>query len=322
MDQLQCMRVFTRVAELGSFARAADTLDLSRAMASSYLAQLEKHLGTRLLHRTTRKVSVSPQGAVYLEHCRRILAEIDAADDELRLARDRPQGRLRIDVPVAFGKYLLLPAIPRFTQRYPEVSLEVRFNDRYVDMAEDGVDVAVRVGKVRSPDLIARRIASSRLLTCASPKYLASAGMPRTPEDLRRHRLIGHLRGASVRPAEWQFSQGQEKQSQGKQRTTRSMRLPMALSFNTVDALSVSALEGHGIVQQLDLLVAGYLAEGRLVELLREYSCEGPPLSVIYARASQHLAKVRVFAEFAAELMRNHEARMHRRPAAVAAAAG
>jgi LysR family transcriptional regulator for bpeEF and oprC len=310
MDQLQCMRVFTRVAELGSFARAANTLDLSRAMASSYVAQLEKHLGTRLLHRTTRKVTVSPQGAVYLEHCQRILAEIDSADDQLRLARDRPQGRLRVDVPVAFGKYLLLPAIPHFTQRYPEVSLEVRFNDRYVDMAAEGVDVAVRVGKVRSPDLIARRIASSRLLTCASPKYLAGAGMPRTPEDLRKHRLIGHLRTESNRPAEWQFSV-----SQGKHRSVKSVRLPMALSFNTVDALSVSALEGHGIVQQLDLLVAGYLAEGRLVEVLREYSCEGPPLSVIYARATQHLAKVRVFAEFAGELMRNYEARMHRRPA-------
>lgn len=303
MDQLQAMRVFARVAEHGSFARAASTLDLSRAMASSYVAQLEAHLGTRLLHRTTRKVSVSPQGALYLEHCKRILAEIDAADDQLRLARDRPQGKLRVDVPVAFGKYLLLPAIPQFTQRYPDISLEVRFNDRYVDMQADGVDVAVRVGKVHTPDLIARRIAASRLLTCASPKYLAQAGVPRNPEELRKHRLIGHLRNEGTRPAEWQFKQGSG---------TRSMRLPMALSFNTVDALSISALEGQGIVQQLDLLVGGYLAEGRLVELLRDYSCEGPPLSVIYLRATQNLAKVRVFAEFAGDLMRNYEARMRR----------
>jgi LysR family transcriptional regulator for bpeEF and oprC len=307
MDQLQAMRVFARVADHGSFARAASTLDMSRAMASSYVAQLEEHLGTRLLHRTTRKVSVSPQGALYLEHCKRILAEIEAADDQLRLARDRPQGKLRVDVPVAFGKYLLLPAIPQFTQRYPDISLEVRFNDRYVDVLAEGVDVAVRVGRVNVPDLIARRIATSRLLTCASPRYLAQAGMPRTPEDLRRHRLIGHLRGEQTRPAEWVFRHG---------KGTRSMRLPMALSFNTVDALSVSALEGQGIVQQLDLLVAGHIAEGRLVELLREYACEGPPLAVVYGRATQHLAKVRVFAEFAADLMRNYEARMRRRAAA------
>jgi len=304
MDQLQGMRVFTRVAELGSFARAASALDLSRAMASSYVAQLEKHLGTRLLHRTTRKVSVSPQGAIYLEHCQRILAEIDSADDQLRLARDRPQGKLRVDVPVAFGKHLLLPAIPLFTQRYPEISLEVRFNDRYVDVAAEHVDVAVRVGKVKSPDLIAKRIAASRLLTCASPKYLAQHGMPHTPEELRKHRLIGHLRGDGTRPADWQFKQGNG---------TRSIKLPMALSFNTVDALTASALESQGIVQQLDLLVSSYLGEGRLVEVLRDYSCEGPPLSVIYQRATQHLAKVRVFAEFAADLMRNYEARMRRR---------
>ena len=304
MDQLQGMRVFTRVAELGSFARAATTLDLSRAMASSYVAQLEKHLGTRLLHRTTRKVSVSPQGAVYLEHCKRILAEIDAADDQLRLARNRPQGKLRVDVPVAFGKYLLLPAIPGFSQRYPDISLEVRFNDRYVDIAAEHVDVAVRVGKVTSPDIIARRIAASRLLTCASPKYLAHAGVPRTPEDLRKHRLVGHLRGDASRPADWQFKQGDG---------TKSMRLPMAVSFNTVDALTISALEGAGIVQQLDLLVSGYLSEGRLVEVLREHSCEGPPLSVIYPKATQHLAKVRVFADFAADLMRSFEARMRRK---------
>jgi LysR family transcriptional regulator, regulator for bpeEF and oprC len=304
MDQLQGMRVFTRVAELGSFARAANTLDLSRAMASSYVAQLEKHLGTRLLHRTTRKVSVSPQGAVYLEHCQRILAEIDAADDQLRLARNLPQGKLRVDVPVAFGKYLLLPAIPLFTQRYPDISLEVRFNDRYVDIAAEHVDVAVRVGKVTSPDIIARRIAVSRLLTCASPKYLAQAGMPRTPEELRKHRLLGHLRGDANRPADWQFRQGNG---------TRSLRLPMALSFNTVEALTISALEGAGLVQQLDLLVSSYLAEGRLVEVLREHSCEGPPMSVIYPRATQHLAKVRVFADFAGDLMRNYEARMRRK---------
>jgi DNA-binding transcriptional LysR family regulator len=176
-------------------------------------------------------------------------------------------------------------------------------------MQKEGVDVAVRVGRVRDPDLIAKRVSASRIVTCASPRYLAQAGMPRTPEELRKHRLIGHLRAASSRPAEWQFKHGTG---------TRTLRLPLALSFNTVEALSISALEGQGIVQQLDLLVGGYIAEGRLVELLREYSCEGPPLSVIYPRATQHLAKVRVFAEFAGDLMRNYEARMRRKGERVA----
>jgi LysR family transcriptional regulator, regulator for bpeEF and oprC len=303
MDQLQTMRTFARVAELGSFARAALTLDLSRAVASSHISQLEKHLGTRLLHRTTRKVTLSPQGAVYFEHCKRILAEIDAADDQLRLARNRPQGKLRIDVPVPFGKHLLLPALPLFTQRYPDIALEVRFNDRFVDIAGEGVDVAVRVGKVTAPDLIAKRIAVSRRLVCASPKYLARTGIPRTPEDLRKHRLIGHLMNDAARASDWYFRKDDD---------TRALRLPLALSFNTSEALITCALDGEGLIQPLDLLAAGYLAEGRLVEVLREYSCEGPPMSVVYPRATQHLAKVRVFAEFAAELMRNYEARVRR----------
>jgi DNA-binding transcriptional LysR family regulator len=302
MDQLLGMRVFARVAELGSFARAADALDMSRAMASSHVAQLEKHLGARLLHRTTRRVSVSPEGVVYLERCKRILTELQAADDELKLARARPQGRLRVDVPVAFGKHLLLPALPRFTERYPEIALEVRFNDRYVDLAREGVDLACRVGPPRDPDLIAKRVTTSRIVNCASPRYLSEHGIPRTPEDLRKHRLIGYLRD-SERPGEWQFKSG---------KGIRRLKLPMALAFNTAEPLTLSAMEGQGIVQQVDLLVAKAIADGRLVEILREYSCEGPVMNIVYPRATQHLAKVRVFAEFAADLLLGYEARFRR----------
>ncbi len=300
MDQLQGMRVFSRVAELGSFARAADLMDMSRAMASSYVAQLEQHLGTRLLHRTTRKVTVSPEGAVYLERCRRILAEVQAADDEMRHARARPQGKLRLDVPVAFGRYLLMPALPTFTERYPEMSLEVRFNDRIVDMAGERIDVAIRGGEVRSPDLIARRIATSRLVTCAAPAYLARHGMPRTLAELRNHRTIGYLRSDASRPSDWKFRLGKD--------GVQSVKLSFALSFNTSDPMLISAFEGQGIVQTSDLLLGRSLTDGRLVEVLREFSCEGPPLSVVYPRATQHLAKVRVFAEFAAEIMRKYQA--------------
>jgi LysR family transcriptional regulator for bpeEF and oprC len=301
MDQLQGMRVFARVAELGSFARAADEMDMSRAMASSYLAQLEKHLGTRLLHRTTRKVTVSPEGAVYLERCKRILAEIQSADDEMRHARARPQGKLRIDVPVAFGRYLLMPALPAFTERYPEMALEIRFNDRYVDLAAEHIDVVLRSGEIRSPDLIARRIATSRLVTCAAPQYLARHGVPRTPADLRSHRTIGFLRTDTSRPSEWIFRHGRD--------DVQKLKLSFALSFNTSEPMISSALEGQGIVQTTDLLLGRGIAEGRVVELLKEYSCEGPPLSVVYPRATQHLAKVRVFAEFAAEIMRKYQSR-------------
>jgi LysR family transcriptional regulator, regulator for bpeEF and oprC len=300
MDQLQGMRVFSRVAELGSFARAAEMMDTSRAMASSYVAQLEKHLGTRLLHRTTRKVTVSPEGAVYLERCRRILAELQAADDEMRHARARPQGRLRVDVPVAFGRYLLMPALPAFTERYPEMALEVRFNDRIVDLAGEHIDVAIRAGEIRAPDLIARRIATSRLVTCGAPAYFARHGMPRTPAELRNHRTIGYLPSDASRPSDWKFRQGRS--------GVQKLRLSFALAFNTSEPMVLSAYEGQGLIQTTDLLLGRALGEGRLVEVLREHSCEGPPLSVVYPRATQHLAKVRVFAEFAAEIMRKYQA--------------
>jgi LysR family transcriptional regulator for bpeEF and oprC len=301
MDQLQGMRVFTRVADLGSFARAANDMDMSRAMASSYVAQLEKHLGTRLLHRTTRKVTVSPEGAVYLERCKRILAEIQAADDEMRHARARPQGKLRVDVPVAFGRYLLMPALPTFTERYPEMALEVRFNDRYVDLAAEHIDVVLRSGEIRSPDLIARQITTTRMVTCAAPSYIARHGMPRTPADLRNHRNIGFLRTDTSRPSEWKFRQGRD--------GVQKLKLSFALSFNTSEPMVMSAYEGQGIIQTTDLLLGRAIAEGRVVELLKEYSCEGPPFSVVYPRATQHLAKVRVFAEFAAEIMRKYQSR-------------
>jgi LysR family transcriptional regulator, regulator for bpeEF and oprC len=301
MDQLQGMRVFTRVADLGSFARAADDMDMSRAMASSYVAQLEKHLGTRLLHRTTRKVTVSPEGAVYLERCKRILAEIQAADDEMRHARARPQGKLRVDVPVAFGRYLLMPALPAFTERYPEMALEVRFNDRYVDLAAEHIDVVLRSGVIKSADLIARQITTSRMVTCAAPGYIARHGIPRTPAELRNHRTIGFLRADTSRPSEWKFRQGRD--------GIQKLKLSFALSFNTSEPMVMSAYEGQGIIQTTDLLLGRAIAEGRLVEILKEHSCEGPPFSVVYPRATQHLAKVRVFAEFAAEIMRIYQAR-------------
>jgi len=152
MDQLVAMRVFTRVAERGSFGKAADELDISRAAASAHVAALEKHLGVRLLNRTTRRVSLTAEGSDYLRRCRRILEEIHDAEETLRESRSKPQGLLRVDVPVAFGRYLLLPALPEFTRRYPAIDLDIRLNDRIVDLVAERVDVAVRVGRCSSRD--------------------------------------------------------------------------------------------------------------------------------------------------------------------------
>ena len=300
MDQLRAMQVFVKVADARSFAAVADAMNCSRAVVSTLVAQLEAHLGARLLHRTTRRVSLTPDGARYRDHCERILADLESADESVRAARARPQGRLRVDVPYAFGRYLLMPALPAFNQRYPELALDVSFGDRYVDLEAEGIDVALRGGVSKGARLIARKVVESRRVTCATPKYLAEAGTPRLPSDLLGHRLIGYQAGRTARSSEWQFRDNGQ---------LRRLKLPFAISFNAGEAQIVAALENLGIIQTVDLMVARLLADGKLVEILHDFSCAGPPLSVVYPPSNQNNAKVKVFAEFAAELMENWKRR-------------
>src|SRR5215469_1460719 len=300
MNQLAGMRTFVRLAELQSFTRTADALGLSRSVVSAHLADLERHLGTRLVNRTTRRVGITADGAQYLEHCRRILADLDSADDALKGNRERPQGRLRVDVPETFGRYLLIPALPRFTSRYPDLQLEVHFNDRVIDLIEEQVDVTVRGGVVNEPNLIARRVVRTRLITCASPEYLRQHGTPSDPQQLRDHRLIGALSNTTRRAQKWVFQRG-------------SVRKPLSfrfsVAFNSAEARTLAAVRGGGIVQTIDLLVAELLASNRLEVLLREWSADGGPISIVYPSTLRESPKVRVFAAFAAQLL--EEYRLH-----------
>jgi LysR family transcriptional regulator, regulator for bpeEF and oprC len=293
VDQLLAMRVFSRVAERGSFARAADELDLSRPAASAHVAALERHLGVRLLHRTTRRVSLTAEGESFLPRCQRILAELRDAEESLRGTRTRPEGRLRVEVPVVFGHHLLVPALPEFTRRYPHVELEVRMNDRVVDLVAEGVDVAMRVGPVRQSGLVVRRIAQMRLVTCASPGYLAEHGEPSTPGDLGQHRLLG-LASASGAPPEWHFPPPY---------TSRRLALRFGLVFNSAEAPVRAAVAGLGITQTVDLVIADDVARGTLRPVLQEYSVPGPPLSLVFPSGGRQSPKVRVFADFAADLL-------------------
>jgi LysR family transcriptional regulator, regulator for bpeEF and oprC len=295
------MRSFARVAELHSFTRAADSLGLSRAVVSTHVADLERHLHCQLFHRTTRRVGLTGDGAEYLTRCQRILAEIEAADETLRGARLAVQGRLRVDLPVAFGRALLIPALPRFTQRYPDLKLEVQLNDRVIDLIAEEVDLVVRAGPVREPHLIARRIVDTRLVTCAAPEYLRTHGVPADPDELRRHQLIGHLSTSSHRPYKWLFQRGAVR---------RQLQLPSSVSFNSVEARILAALRGVGIVQSTDIMVAEALAAGRLQVVLPDWSAPGAPLMVVCRSALRNSPKIRVFADFAAELLLQYRRRV------------
>ncbi len=303
MDQLVCMRTFSRVAELNSFTKAADALELSRAVVSTQIAELERHLGVRLFHRTTRRVTLTADGTEYFERSRRILAELAEADESVKRTRERPQGKLRVDVPVAFGRHLLMPALTQFTTRYPDLSLEVQYNDRVVDLIQEEIDVAVRGGPVKDRNLVARRVCNMRVLTCASPVYLAQHGVPRTLDDLHKHRLIGLLSGTNGKPKPWYF----QDLSSGK--SLKPLKLPFALAFNSHEAPISAAIRGAGIVQSVDMMVAEALARGRLEIVLKDWSAVGEPMSIVYPAALRGSSKVRVFADFAAGLlmqMREH----------------
>ena len=303
MDQLAAMRVFVRVAERGSFSQAADELELSRPVASAHVAALERHLGARLLHRTTRKVSLTAEGADFLERSRRILAELREAEEALRDTRSRPQGKLRVDVPVAFGENLLLPALPEFSRRYPLIELDIRFNDRIVDLVGESVDVAMRVGNVQQAGLATRRIAGINLVTCASPAYLAEHGEPRTPDDLRHHRLLGTTQ-ASGAPPDWTFPAPY---------TARRLGLKFAMLFNSALGPVISAAAGLGITHTADLLIAEQVARGALQLILEDYVVRGPPISLVYPSGGHQSAKVRVFSDFAADLLLRWHEQVRRR---------
>jgi LysR family transcriptional regulator, regulator for bpeEF and oprC len=288
MESLEAMQAFSRVAELGSFTRAADELGLSRAMVSTHVRRLEKRFGLRLLNRTTRKVALTPAGADYLGHCRRIFAELTAAEEMLSRAREQPTGRLCVDVPGSFGRHILLPALPDFLARYPGIDVELRFNERVVDLVKEGVDLAVRAGTVTDPNLVALRVSGSRWITCASPVYLEKHGRPQQIADLADHVLIGSIPPDGTHPRPWMFVPEPDPPFTPQFRMT----------VNEGEAVMLAAARGVGITQTMDLLAARELVDGNLVTVLTEYTHPGPPLSIVHTPTAQRLARVRVFSGF------------------------
>ncbi|HEY4972470.1 MAG TPA: LysR substrate-binding domain-containing protein, partial [Steroidobacteraceae bacterium] len=245
MDQLRCMRTFMRVAELGSFTAAADALQVSRAAASAQVAELEHHLGCQLLQRTTRRVALTVDGAHYLGQCRRLLAELEAADEAMGVSPAAAHGRLRVGVPSALGRSWLIGALPEFAVRYPGLQLEVLLSD---EAQTADIDLAVRLGAVRESRLPVRRIVTTRLVTCAAATYLRAHAAPAEPKDLVRHKLIGYLDHGRPQPLLFQRAAHR-----------RRISPPFSVAFDSVDAQIEAAVGGAGIVQAMDVAVAQHL---------------------------------------------------------------
>lgn len=290
LDRLTGLEVFSKVASNGSLSAAARAMGLSQTMVTKHIAALETRLGVKLFHRTTRRLSITEAGRNYLEASERVLAEIEAADANIAADRVEPRGVLRLNAPVTFGTRQIAPLLPEFTARYPRVTIELGLNDRLVDLAEEGWDLAIRIGNLSSSSLIARRIAPCRMLVCAAPSYLKARGAPSTVSSLAEHNCLGYtLSQTSV--DRWAFGK----------RAEINVRVSGNLRGNNGDALRAAAVAGQGVIYQPTFIVADDLRAGTLVALTLDH----PPIELggiyaVYLHDRQPPAKVRAFIDFIA----------------------
>jgi DNA-binding transcriptional LysR family regulator len=290
LDRLTGLEVFARVAAAGSLSAAGRTMGMSQTMVTKHLAALEARLGARLFHRTTRRLSITEAGRSYLEASERILADIEAANDAVAADRVEPRGLLRLNVPVVFGTRQIASLLPEFAQRCPRVTVELGLNDRHVDLAEEGWDMAIRIGALADSSLVARRLAPCRMATCAAPSYLKAQGTPRTVAELADHNCLGYTLALSG-PHRWSFGK----------RAEISVPIVGDLRANNGDALLAAAVAGQGIIYQPTFIVADDLRAGRLTALpLDQPTNERLAVHAVYLPDRHPPAKVRAFIDFIA----------------------
>lgn len=293
MDRFQAMQVFTRVVDANSFTRAAESLGLPRTTVTTTIQSLESLLKVRLLNRTTRRLSLTPDGAAYYERCVRILADLDETEASFRNVARGPSGKLRIDVPASIGRLILIPHLCEFYSRYPDIELAIGMGDRPVDMVQEAVDCVIRVGELRDSTMVARRIGTFQMLTCAAPSYLERHGEPRAIEDLENHHAVHYFSSRTGRTIEWDFIVDG---------VTTEVKVKGVVSVNDADAYVACALQGFGMIQPARYMVKPYLDSGQLREVMSEWSSSPMPISVVYLH-NRHLSpKVRAFVDWVAEL--------------------
>jgi len=288
LDRVISMQVFARVATLGSFSAAARALDLSQTMVTKHVAALEGRLGVKLLHRSTRRLVLTEGGRNYLAACERILSEIEEAEASASLDRIEPRGTLRLNVPLTFGFRHIAPALAEFNRLHPAVSFDLGLADRYVDLIEEGWDLAIRIGRLKDSSLVARRLADCRTVVCAAPSYLKEHGIPKTLDDLPRHNCLGYTLPSAIGANRWTFGQDGE------------IVVPVQgnLRANNGDALLAAAVAGQGLIYQPTFIVGDSLRDGSLVPVLPGYPTYQPGIHAVLPSGRQAPAKVRAFVAF------------------------
>ena len=298
MNKLQAMQVFARVVETGGLTRAADSLQLPKATATTLIQQLEASLGVKLLNRTTRKVSVTTDGAAYYPSCLAILALVRETEESLGQRHASPQGLLRVEVPTLIARLVIVPALPGFFARYPDIQLELGCSERRADLIEEGIDCAVWIGELEDSTMIARRIGLLYFGTCAAPSYLAAHGQPHHPDELAAHRCINHFSPRTGKIFEWVFAKNGV-------RTQTLLRGHIALDDE--NSYVAAAEAGLGVAQIPAFVLKEAMERGSLELLLGDWFAEPAPLNVVYPQNRHLSVKIRVFVDWVAELFSEHD---------------
>jgi DNA-binding transcriptional LysR family regulator len=299
MDRFDAMQAFARVVEAGSFTKAAENLHMNKTTVTQLIQQLEARLRVRLLNRTTRRVHVTPDGAAYYERVVRLLADLEESESSLSHTAAAPKGRLRVDVPGSLGRMVLLPALPAFHARYPDIQIDMGVSDRTVDLLGDNVDCVVRGGELTDQSLMARRVGELNYVVCAAPSYLARAGTPAHPRQIDEdgHRIVGYFSARSGRHFPYVLRRGGETvEAQGR----------YDVAVNEGSAHLVAGLAGMGILRIPEFMAAAHLAAGELVCLFADWYIDPLPLYVAFPPNRHVSAKLRVFVDWVAELMAVH----------------
>ena len=290
MNKLREIECFIAVADLGSFVKAAEALGISKAAVSRTVLELEARLGSRLMQRTTRRLSLTEAGALYLERCKQIVAALEEADDLLSSGNAKPTGLLRINAPLTFGVLHLAPLWPMFLERHPEISLDITLSDRIVDIIDEGYDMAIRIARLSDSTLVHRKLTSTSLHVCASPAYLDAHGTPSHPHELAQHQTISYSYNQSK--DEWQFS-GPE--------GPVSVRVSSRLHVNNGDSCVQAALGGIGITRQPTFMIDQHLRSGQLVSILDDYGSPELGIYAVYPSRTHLPAKMRAMLDFLTE---------------------
>ncbi|MFT0861134.1 LysR substrate-binding domain-containing protein [Ancylobacter sp. G4_0304] len=294
MDQIAAMRAFVRVVEAGTFTRASDLLEMPKPTVTKLIQQLEAHLHTKLLNRTTRRVGVTPDGAAYYERAVALLSDLDELDGSMSHSQANPSGRLRVDVASSLALFVLIPALPEFHARYPDIRVDLGVSDRSADLLAENIDCAIRGGDLADPTLIARRIGQVQLMLCATPGYLERHGTPAHPLDLQEgHAVVGYFNARTGRHGPFSMSRGAE---------SYDLNLPYAVAVNDSTAYLAAALAGLGIAQSIEPMIEPYLRAGLLVPVLPEWVGSPIVLHVVYSPNRHLSSRLRVFVDWVAEL--------------------